>query len=108
MRTVVIAVAIVVGIGIPFLAAGILLGLARGIQGTLQGLENLRRVAECKGEFGCEWVYHSDSELAGQPLHREHEFRYLRPFWQVPFLKRIKYDLVEQLPPLEVRRRSSE
>lgn len=108
MRTILIIVAAVVGVGAPFLAAGILLGYTRGIQGILESIDNLRRVAECKGEFGCEWVYHSDSELAGQPFPAEHEFGHYRPFWWVPFLNRIKYDLTERLPPIEVRRRFPE
>lgn len=86
-------------------------GYTWGIQYALNSITNLRRFAECTGEWGSEWVFHQHS---GEPnagrlvAETEDVRRYARPFEGVPALGRLEYDLAEPLPPINVTPRRTE
>ena len=48
--------------------AGFLWGFTFGAEAAIHQTKDLRRVAECKGEGGCEWSYHRGfGPFAGEP-----------------------------------------
>ena len=83
-----------------------LFGYCLGIEYALNSVANLRRVAECEGEEGCEWVFHSGmGQLGGERVaSTQHGDRYARPFEGAPILGKITYDLAHPAGgPVRVR-----
>ena len=85
---------------------GLLWGFAFGAEAAVHQTKNLRRVAVCDGERGCEWSYHRGfGAFAGEPVASlGGNYRYYLPFERLPLLGRtrlgkLRYDLAEPLPP---------
>ncbi len=84
------------------LVGAFLWGFALGAKAALIDVNKMRRLAECKGGRGCEWVFPPQHPLAGEPLPSDHGSRYYRPFGRVPGVRRtplgrLEYDLAERL-----------
>ena len=101
-----VTVAAVLGI-LLILISGVLWGFALGAEAAIHQTNNLRRVAVCEGERGCEWSYNGGMgrTVRGRPVSSAGgNFRYYRPFERLPLLGRTRlgrltYDLAEPLQP---------
>jgi hypothetical protein len=81
-----VACGVVAGVGISAFAAGWLRGYVEGAQGAAQHINVLRRIAQCVGEDGCEWVLNQPDSRGQRSVSLISGLRYHTPYVGTPIL----------------------
>lgn len=79
----------VAGVGMLLFIAGWLRGYIDGAEGATGTIYVLRRIAQCVGDDGCEWVLNESTGKSGQPVTSIEGLGYHSPCPGTPILGRL-------------------
>ena len=78
---------VVIGVGISAFAAGWLRGYVEGAEGAAHQIKALRRIAQCVGEDGCEWILNRPDSRGQGAVSSIPGLRYHTPYVGTPILE---------------------